>query len=176
MAVSRKYSEAYSIYEPLTSSDVKAFRAGMGLTQEELAWACDLSIHAINKWERFGAIIPGHWRLHFAALEAELKPWRSRWTTSVEVQLNRALRHMNVFGDGSDFSVRLSTDDWEHFERALKRDRDLTWVGGKSDEPAPYVSGPHKFRGIDVTHGPDEPSVIIRSDGKQAKLESFTDP
>ncbi|ESQ85450.1 hypothetical protein AEAC466_04610 [Asticcacaulis sp. AC466] len=68
-------SDPRDIYMPLDSQSIKQFRAEMGWTQEMLATMCGLSTQAIQKWERPGIGAPGHWRVHFAALQAKLLPW-----------------------------------------------------------------------------------------------------
>jgi DNA-binding transcriptional regulator YiaG len=61
--------------DPLTPEDVKRFRREQGLTQEALAGLCNMSIDGIRSWEGGRSKIPGHWRLHFAAIVAGLAPW-----------------------------------------------------------------------------------------------------
>lgn len=64
-------------YPWMTRDEVQSFRKQMGWSQSQLAGACGITVDAVRKWERKseGAIVPGYWRMVFAALKADIEPW-----------------------------------------------------------------------------------------------------
>ena len=60
----------------MTTEEVKAFRTGLGLSQEAFGKLCgNISRKGVLRWESEGA--PAAYRWVFAAINAGLSPWRT---------------------------------------------------------------------------------------------------